>query len=116
VSDAHAERHRSLEETVRLAHEAAAESLRVAAKILAREYAGGVAPPSLSVAIGVPVRVHDRHGDDLGLAHVPAPVCVGDVLELGRGELLPLRVVAVVETPAHAAIGALVQVAPALLT
>jgi hypothetical protein len=66
----------------------------------------------LRLAIGVPVRVHDRHGDDLGVAHVPTPVRVGDVVELGRGELLPLRIVDVVETPAHSAIAALVRVIP----
>jgi hypothetical protein len=47
--------------------------------------------------VGVPVRVHDRHGDDLGIAHVPVPVEVGDVLELGVGPLLLLRIVDLVE-------------------
>ena len=32
--------------------------------------------------IGVAVRVHDRHGDDLGIAHLPPPVEVGDLIAL----------------------------------
>ena len=51
---------------------------------------------------GVKVRVHDRHGDDLGVAHVPPPVEVGDVLELGHGPTLILRVIDLVETGPHA--------------
>ena len=50
-------------------------------------------PGGCSVTIDVPVRVHSRTGDDLGVAHVPAPVEVGDVLELGHGPILLLRVV-----------------------
>ncbi len=42
--------------------------------------------------VGVPVRVHSRTGDDLGVAHVPLPVEVGDVLELGHGPILLLRI------------------------
>jgi hypothetical protein len=41
--------------------------------------------------IGVPVRVHTRTADDLGLVHVPPPVEIGDVLELGHGPVLLLR-------------------------
>jgi hypothetical protein len=35
----------------------------------------GTIPPML----GVPVRVHDMSGDDLGVAHLPTPVPVGDL-------------------------------------
>ena len=31
--------------------------------------------------VGVPVRVHSRAGDDLGIAHVPIAVELGDVLD-----------------------------------
>jgi hypothetical protein len=65
--------------------------------------------------IGVAVRVHSRTGDDLGVAHVPPPVEVGDVLELGHGPILPLRVVDLVETGPRSPLGALVKVAPAPL-
>jgi hypothetical protein len=47
--------------------------------------------------VGVPVRVHSRTGDDLGVCHVPPPVELGDVLELGHGP--PLRDVTVLWTP-----------------
>jgi hypothetical protein len=63
--------------------------------------------------VGVAVRVHSRRGDDLGLAHVPPPVEFGDVLELGRGEILLLRIVDVVETPPNSPLAALVRVSPA---
>ena len=54
-----------------------------------------------SGVVGVPVRVHDRHGDDLGVAHVPPPVELGDLLELGRGPILLFRVVDLVDTGPH---------------
>ena len=41
---------------------------------------------------------HSRKGDDLGVCHVPPPVEVGDVIELGHGPILLLRVVDLVET------------------
>jgi hypothetical protein len=63
--------------------------------------------------VGVAVRVHSRPGDDLGLCHVPPPVRVGDVLELGHGPMLLLRVVDLVETGPHTPLAALVKVAPA---
>ena len=50
-----------------------------------------------------PLRVHSRTGDDLGIAHIPAHVEVGDVLELGYGPILLLRVVDLVETRTHSA-------------
>ena len=59
------------------------------------------------IPVGFPVRVHDRHGDDLGVCHVPPPVELGDVLELGRGELLLLRVVDLVETSPQSPLAAL---------
>ena len=60
--------------------------------------------------VGVPVRVHSRHGDDLGIAHVPPPVGIGDVLELRHGPiLLLLRVVDLVETGQPSPLAALVK-------
>lgn len=64
-----------------------------------------VLPP----AIGVAVRVHTRTGDDLG---VPPPVEVGDVVELGHGSILPLRIVDFVETGPHSLLAALAKVSP----
>jgi hypothetical protein len=58
--------------------------------------------------VGVAVRCHSRHGDDLGIAHVPPPVKIGDVLELGHGPIILLRVVDLVETATHSPLGALV--------
>ena len=63
--------------------------------------------------VGVPVRVHSRTGDDLGVAHVPPPIELGDVLELGHGPILLLRVVDFVETGPNSPLAALVKVAPA---
>jgi hypothetical protein len=63
--------------------------------------------------IGVAVRVHSRTGDDLGIAHVPPSVEVGDVLEPGHGPILLLRVVDLVQTGPHSSLAALVKVAPA---
>jgi hypothetical protein len=37
-----------------------------------------------SGTVGVPVRVHDLEANDLGIAHIPLPVEVGDVLEFGH--------------------------------
>ena len=67
----------------------------------------------MEVDVGVPVRVHSRTGDDLGTAHVPVPVEVGDILELGHGPILLLRVVDLVETGPHSPLAALVKVSPA---
>jgi hypothetical protein len=64
--------------------------------------------------VGVPVRVHSRAGDDLGIAHVPPPVTLGDLLELGVGPLLILRIVDLVEAGPHSPVAALVNVTPAL--
>jgi hypothetical protein len=38
------------------------------------------------LVLGVPIRVHDMTGDDLGIAHVPTPVETGDLILLERGE------------------------------
>ena len=65
------------------------------------------------MTIGVPVRVHDVFGDDLGIAHVPPPVELGDVLELGHGEIRLVRVVDLVETGPRSPLAALVKVTPA---
>ncbi len=62
--------------------------------------------------IRVPVRVHSRRGDGLGTCHVPLPVSVGDVLELGHGPLFLLRVVDLVETGPNSPLAALVKAAP----
>jgi hypothetical protein len=42
---------------------------------------------------GVPVRVHDMCGDDLGIARVPRPVETGDLILLERGEYRVLEVI-----------------------
>ena len=60
--------------------------------------------------IRVALRVHSRKGDDLSLAHVPPPVKVGDVRELGHGPILLLRVVDLVETGPPSPLTALVKV------
>jgi hypothetical protein len=57
--------------------------------------------------------VPQPHGDDLGVAHIPPPVCVGDALELGHGTVLLLRVVDLVETGPRSPLAALVKVSPA---
>lgn len=74
---------------------------------------GYYSPPSPGVnpdVIGVAVHVHSRTGDDLGVAHVPPPVRVGDVFELGNGPILLLRVVDLAETGPHSSLAALVKV------
>jgi hypothetical protein len=63
--------------------------------------------------VGVAVRVHSRKGDDLGVVHIPPPVEVGDVLDLGRGPILLLRVIDLVEPGPRSPLAALVRVAPA---
>lgn len=63
--------------------------------------------------MGVPVRCHSRQGDDLGVCHVPPPVEVGDVVELGHGPMFSIRIIDLVETGPYSPLAALVQVAPA---
>lgn len=43
--------------------------------------------------LGVPIRVHDMTGDDVGIAHVPTPIETGDVILLERGEYRVLDVI-----------------------
>lgn len=69
--------------------------------------------PRFRPLTGVAVRVHSRTADDLGVAHVPPPVEVGDVLELGHGPILLLGVVDLVETGRRSPLAALVKVSPA---
>jgi hypothetical protein len=59
--------------------------------------------------IGVPVRLHDLTGDDLGIAHLPPAVELGDLVALEDSEY---RVVDVVPSPRDRQypIGALVKV------
>ena len=61
---------------------------------------------------GAPVRVHDLTGDDLGVAHVPVPVQVGDLIALEHSEH---RVVDVIDTGQTYPIAALVRVQPVSL-
>jgi len=67
-----------------------------------------------SMQPGVPVRVFDAATvDDLGVAHVPFPVELGDELAV-EGHSGPLEVIDLVETSAGAALAALVMVRPAV--
>jgi len=61
------------------------------------------------VMLGVPVRIHDMSGDDLGVAHLPPPVEVGDLVAL---EHAVLRVYDVVESGQTYPIAALVRAQP----
>ncbi len=36
--------------------------------------------------LGVTCRLHDESGDDLGIAHLPAPIAVGDLVAVEGGE------------------------------
>jgi hypothetical protein len=63
--------------------------------------------------IGVPVRVHDVDGEDLGIAYMPWPISPGDVLELGGdGPIVPLSVTHLIETGQLFPIAALVKAVP----
>jgi hypothetical protein len=44
--------------------------------------------------VGIRVKLHGTDGDDVGVAHAPAPVEVGDVLALADGS--PWRVMSVI--------------------
>jgi hypothetical protein len=59
--------------------------------------------------IGVAVRVHSSKGDDLDVCHLPPPVELGDVLELGP--MLVFRVIDLVKAWPHSPLAALVKVA-----
>ena len=65
-----------------------------------------------SSMVGVPVRVHDLEANDLGVAHVPWPVEVGDVVLFEHSEH---RVYDVVISPPGALIAAIVKVRPVRL-
>lgn len=59
---------------------------------------------------GVPVRVYDATtAHDLGIAHVPLPVEIGDELTV-EGQLWPFVIVDLVDTPVDAAVAAIVGV------
>jgi len=62
--------------------------------------------------VGVAVRVHSRTGDDLGIAHVPPPIEIGDLIALEHAEF---RVDDVVETGQTYPIAALVKARPTQL-
>jgi hypothetical protein len=59
---------------------------------------------------GARVRLFDTDGTDLGCAHVPGPVGLGDLIALPHGQ--PWRVVAVVELD-DSALDAICKVEPA---
>jgi len=59
--------------------------------------------------IGVPCRIHDLTGDDLGVAHLPPPVQIGDLIAL---EHAVFRVYDVVSTGQNYPIAALVRAQP----
>jgi hypothetical protein len=61
--------------------------------------------------LGAPVRVHDMHGDDLGIVHVPMPVEPGDLILLERREYRVLDVIPVED--ARYRLHALVRAGPA---
>jgi len=63
--------------------------------------------------VGVPVRIHDMSGDDLGVAHLPPPVEVGDLVALEHAEY---RVYDVVLTGQTYPIAALVRAQPVHLS
>jgi hypothetical protein len=61
---------------------------------------------------GVPVRVFEAAtADDLGIAHVPSPVELGDELALADHPW-PFEVIDAVRTPVGASVAALVKVRP----
>ena len=59
--------------------------------------------------IGVPVRLHDLTGEDLGIARVPPPVRTGDLVAL---EDAVFEIYDVVETGREQPAAALVKVRP----
>ena len=62
--------------------------------------------------VGVPVRVHDLEANDLGIAHLPWPIAIGDIVLL---EHSGHRVYDVVPSPPGALIAACVKVRPVRL-
>ena len=65
-----------------------------------------------SEMVGVPVRVHDLTGADLGIVHLPLPVMPGDVIFL---EHAALRITDVVPTGPDSPLHALVRAKPVRL-
>jgi hypothetical protein len=55
------------------------------------------------VSIGVLVRVHDLYGEELGIAHLPPPVEIGDLIAFEHSEH---RVCDVVVSPAGSLVAA----------
>jgi len=64
---------------------------------------------TIKAMLGVPCRIHNMSGDDLGVAHLPPPVEVGDLVAL---EYAVLRVYDVVETGQTYPVAALVRAQP----
>ncbi len=62
--------------------------------------------------LGVPVKLHDLEGNDLGLVHAPWPIEIGDVIAT---EHEVFRVHDVVKTGQLYPVAALVRVVPARL-
>lgn len=67
-----------------------------------------IARGTIPDVFGAPIRVHDMIGDDLGIAYVPTPVEIGDLILLERGEYRVLDVIAVddARSPLHALVRA----------
>ena len=59
--------------------------------------------------IGTKCRLHDLSGDDRGIAHLPTPITVGDLVATEHHEF---RVVDIIISPPGSPIGALVKVQP----
>jgi hypothetical protein len=66
-------------------------------------------PATIPPMVGVTVRLHALDGDDIGIAHVPTPVVVGDLIATVDGIY---RVVDVVTSPPGSLIGAIAKVKP----
>jgi hypothetical protein len=62
--------------------------------------------------VGVRVRVHDLDANDLGIAHVPLPLAVGDLVATEHHEF---RVVDFILSPPGSPVGALARVRPVRL-
>lgn len=58
---------------------------------------------------GTKCRLHDLDGDDRGIAHLPTPIMVGDLVATEHHEF---RVVDIILCPPGSQIGALVKVQP----
>jgi hypothetical protein len=67
---------------------------------------------TIPLMVGVALRLHSVEGDDLGIAHVPAPVAIGDMVATVDGTY---RVVDVVTSPPESPIAAMAKVRPVRL-